>query len=112
MTTPELLSLPMLRKLIGFDTTSRNPNLDLIDYVRDYLSSHGVESHLTYDDTKRKANLFATVGPGDAPGGLILFLALCNTPHFVAPNQPGKIDNATHVPKRFGSEKCCYSAEY
>jgi len=72
MTTRELRSLPMLRELIGFDTTSRNSNLELIDYVRDYLSSHGVESHLTYDDTKGKANLYATLGPVDASGGLIL----------------------------------------
>ena len=72
MTTPQLRSLPMLRELIGFDTTSRNSNLELIDYVREYLSSHGVESHLTYDDTKGKANLYATLGPVDASGGLIL----------------------------------------
>lgn len=42
----------MLRDLVGFDTTSRNSNLELIDYVRENLPSHGVESHLTYDDTK------------------------------------------------------------
>ena len=72
MTTPQLRSLPMLRELIGFDTTSRNSNLQLIDYVREYLSSHGVESRLTWDDSKGKANLFATLGPVDAAGGLIL----------------------------------------
>ena len=72
MTTPELRCLPTLRDLIGFDTTSRNSNLELIDYVREYLASHGVESHLNYDDAKCKANLFATLGPGDASGGLIL----------------------------------------
>ena len=64
--------LPILRKLISFETTSRNSNLQLIDYVRAYLSKHGIESHLTYDDTKSKANLYATLGPVDAPGGLIL----------------------------------------
>ena len=37
-------SVEMLRKLVAFDTTSRNSNLALIDYVRDYLAGHGVES--------------------------------------------------------------------
>ena len=72
MTTPEPRCLPILRELIGFDTTSRNSNLELIEYVRKYLSGYGVKSHLTYDDERGKANLFATLGPDDASGGLIL----------------------------------------
>ena len=58
----------MIETLIGFDTTSRNSNLDLIEYVSQYLESHGVKSELTYDDDRRKANLFATLGPEDVPG--------------------------------------------
>jgi len=53
----------MLRRLIAFDTTSRNSNLALIDYVQDYLKSHGVESKLVPSEDGKKANLFATVGP-------------------------------------------------
>ena len=61
----------MIARLIAFDTTSRNSNLDLIHDVRDYLKDLGVESHLTFDDEGRKANLYATLGPGDR-GGIAL----------------------------------------
>ena len=60
--------LEMIRKLISFDTTSRESNLALIHFIRDYLKSHGVESLLIHDETGDKANLYATVGPGDVPG--------------------------------------------
>ena len=58
----------MIERLIAFDTTSRNSNLELIDFVADYLEGHGVASTRTFDDDGRKANLFASLGP-DAPGG-------------------------------------------
>jgi acetylornithine deacetylase len=61
----------MIERLIAFDTTSRNSNLDLIHDVRDYLAGLGVESHLTFDDDKNKANLYATLGPDDR-GGIAL----------------------------------------
>ncbi|MFO1080248.1 MAG: acetylornithine deacetylase [Reyranellaceae bacterium] len=64
-------SVEMLRRLVAFDTTSRNSNLALIDYVRDYLAGHGVESTLVPSDDGKKANLFATVGPMVA-GGVVL----------------------------------------
>jgi Acetylornithine deacetylase/Succinyl-diaminopimelate desuccinylase and related deacylases len=34
----------MLAKLVSFPTVSRDSNLDLIHFVRDYLAGHGVES--------------------------------------------------------------------
>ena len=58
----------MIRRLIGFDTTSRNSNLELIHYVQAYLEGHGVTSTLVHDETGRKANLYATLGPQDRPG--------------------------------------------
>lgn len=64
-------SLPLIETLIGFDTTSRDSNLALIYWVRDYLVGYGVDSRLTFDESGRKANLFATIGPaGD--GGIVL----------------------------------------
>ena len=61
----------MLARLIAFDTTSRNSNLALIDFVADYLAGHGVASERLFDPSGAKANLFATVGPpGD--GGVVL----------------------------------------
>jgi acetylornithine deacetylase len=67
----DLASLPMIERLIAFDTTSRNSNLDLIGWVKDYFAGFGIESRLTYDDDGRKANLFATVGPSDREGILL-----------------------------------------
>jgi acetylornithine deacetylase len=58
----------MIRRLIGFDTTSRNSNLELIHYVQSYLEGHGVASTLVHDETGTKANLYATLGPQDRPG--------------------------------------------
>jgi acetylornithine deacetylase len=63
--------MAMERRLIGFDTTSRNSNLALIDSVRAYLAEHGVESELVPDETGKKANLYASIGPKDR-GGVIL----------------------------------------
>src|SRR5690606_20280907 len=61
----------MLAKLVSYDTTSRNSNLELIGFIEDYLLSHGIESRRVYDAEKRKANLYATVGPQDR-GGIML----------------------------------------
>ncbi|HJQ57688.1 MAG TPA: acetylornithine deacetylase [Vineibacter sp.] len=64
-------SVEMLRRLVAFDTTSRDSNLALIHYVRDYLKGHGVESTLVPNAEGTKANLFASVGPA-AEGGVVL----------------------------------------
>ncbi|GAB4391259.1 MAG: acetylornithine deacetylase [Kiloniellaceae bacterium] len=58
----------MIERLIAFDTTSRNSNLELIHYVRDYLADLGVEAELVHDAEGRKANLYATLGPTDRAG--------------------------------------------
>lgn len=60
----------MLAKLVGFPTVSHESNLDLIHFVKDYLAGHSIESHLVYNEDKRKANLWATLGP-KVEGGII-----------------------------------------
>ncbi|MEM9592572.1 MAG: M20/M25/M40 family metallo-hydrolase, partial [Pseudomonadota bacterium] len=60
----------LLAKLIAFDTTSANSNLDLIDFVQGYLDEHGVSSTLVPDTENKKASLFATIGEGDGGVGL------------------------------------------
>ena len=70
-----LVAWEMIRTLVGFDTTSRESNLALIDWVRDYLSGFGIASTLTFDDDRRKANLFATLPAADGnatTGGIVL----------------------------------------
>ena len=61
----------MIRRLIAFDTTSHRSNLEMIHWIADYLDSHGIASTLVHDDERRKANLFATLGP-DREGGVVL----------------------------------------
>jgi acetylornithine deacetylase len=63
--------LEMIRRLIAFDTTSSLSNLALIREVDAYLGGEGIPTRVTFDDTRAKANLFATIGPM-APGGVIL----------------------------------------
>ncbi|PZF77718.1 acetylornithine deacetylase [Aestuariivirga litoralis] len=61
-------SLEHLEKLIAFPSVSRDPNLDLIAYVRDFLGSFGVDSLIVHNEDGRKANLWATIGPKHVPG--------------------------------------------
>lgn len=61
-------TIELLEKLVSFDTTSFKSNMALIEYVQGYLADLGVESKLFFDDSKQKANLWATIGPADRPG--------------------------------------------
>ena len=61
-------SLSILSDLIGFDTTSRNSNLAIIDYIQQFLEGFGVPSELSWNEDRTKANLFATLGPENIPG--------------------------------------------
>lgn len=63
--------IEMTKRLVGFDTTSRNSNLALIEFVRDYLDGYGVKSELVHDAGGDKANLYATIGRTDQ-GGILL----------------------------------------
>jgi len=71
MAGPSPVAREMLARLVAFDTTSAKSNLALIDFVRGHLAAHGVESRLTFDDGKAKANLYASLGPAEA-GGVVL----------------------------------------
>ncbi|MFO1158353.1 MAG: acetylornithine deacetylase [Reyranellaceae bacterium] len=64
-------SIDMLKRLVAFDTTSRNSNLELIHHIRDYLDKHGVRSTLVPNAEGTKANLFASIGP-EVEGGIVL----------------------------------------
>ena len=61
----------MIRQLVGFATVSRDSNLELIEFVREYLRPHAADLRITYDDERRKANLLATIGPA-RPGGIVM----------------------------------------
>jgi acetylornithine deacetylase len=60
-----------VKRLIAFDTTSRNSNLELIACAQNILEDAGARCRLTFDEDGAKANLFATLGPERA-GGFVL----------------------------------------
>lgn len=67
-------SLEWLSKLVSFDSTSRNSNLDLIAEIQDFFDAEGLKSRLTKDVTGKKANIFATLpaADGSTEGGIVL----------------------------------------
>src|ERR1700723_791294 len=66
-----LTTTDLLERLVSFDTTSRNSNLALISFVRDYLDGFGVPYRVSTHPSGQKANFHATIGPVQ-PGGLAL----------------------------------------
>jgi acetylornithine deacetylase len=68
---PSTAALEWAQRLVRYDTVSARSNLALIECIADHLRSLSVQPRLTWDDDRRKANLFATLGAGK-PGGVIL----------------------------------------
>ncbi|MEP5730140.1 MAG: acetylornithine deacetylase [Sulfitobacter sp.] len=66
-----LTPFEIMEKLISFPTVSRDTNIPLIDWVADYLQSHGIESHRYIDPEQPKHALFAHVGPWEE-GAVVL----------------------------------------
>ena len=65
-------TLELLDRLIAFPTVSRDPNRELIEFVRQFLAERGMASDLYLAENGRKANLFATIGPADRPGVMLV----------------------------------------
>ncbi|MFT4135931.1 acetylornithine deacetylase [Microbacterium sp.] len=72
--TPAEATLEHVRRLIAFDTTSRDSNLPLIEHAAALLAGVGVDATLVLDETGAKANLFATfpAADGAVDGGIVL----------------------------------------
>lgn len=66
--TPLPASIETIAKLIAIDTTSFKTNLQLIDLAEEILSGLGASVRRTFDESRNKANIFATIGPDDVPG--------------------------------------------
>ena len=54
-------SIKILTDLIGFRTISGEDNSVLVNYCEDYLQELGATSFKTFDDEKKRVNLFATL---------------------------------------------------
>ena len=61
----------MLARLVAFDTTSRDGNIPLIEFVEDYLDGWGIPHFRVDYEAGKKTNLFATIGP-EIAGGIVL----------------------------------------
>lgn len=64
-------SVSLLRSLIAYPTVSRDSNLQLINFVQDYLQQLGISSSLIHNEAGSKANLYAVIGPTDRPGVML-----------------------------------------
>ena len=65
-------TLEILADLIGFQSVSSESNLEMIAYINHRLDQIGTRTYLTLSPEGNKANLFATLGPPEAVGGIIL----------------------------------------
>jgi acetylornithine deacetylase len=96
---PSAASRAMIERLISFKTVSRDSNLGLIEWVRDYLHGFGAITRLTHDSTGTKANLFATLGDSKKPGLILsghtdvvpVYGQNWDTDPFVAVERDGKL---------------------
>ncbi|SOB94920.1 MULTISPECIES: acetylornithine deacetylase [Thalassospira] len=68
---PSEATLDWLAKLISHPSVSLTPNLALIEQAQGYLEDLGYLCAVVFDETKSKANLYATIGPA-VDGGVIL----------------------------------------
>ena len=64
-------AVEILARLVNFESISGRPTHGIVGYVQEYLSSHGIEATLSYDDARERANVFATIGP-QVDGGVVL----------------------------------------
>ena len=71
----DLAALPLIEKWVSFPSISRDSNRPLLQWTQDRLQALGVSCRLTYDDSGKKANLWATLPAADGQtheGGLVL----------------------------------------
>ncbi len=65
---PEQSTIEILNRLIGFASVSSESNLDIVSWIENYLSQHGITSCRIPDRTGRKASILATIGPSERAG--------------------------------------------
>ena len=71
MTAVTDATLQILDALVAYRTVTDDSNLDLIAHAHERLDALGAQITTTYDERRRKANLFATIGPA-IDGGVVL----------------------------------------
>ena len=61
----------LLAKLVSFPVLGGESNLSLLNWIKEYLESHGVQVHLVPNEEDNKASLHCRIGPA-VDGGVIL----------------------------------------
>jgi len=71
----DLAAMGIIKKWVSFASVSRDSNLPIIEWTRDLLEAQGVQCQLSYDESGKKANLWATLPAENGEtkiGGLVL----------------------------------------
>lgn len=66
MNTEEILT-----KLVSFPVLGGQSNLSILDWIKEYIESYGIETHLVPNEDHTKASLHCRIGPA-VDGGVIL----------------------------------------
>ena len=56
-------AIDILSQLVSHKSLPGKPTHGIIGYIENYLAKYSVQSHLSFDETRERANLFATIGP-------------------------------------------------
>lgn len=65
------MQLNILDRLVQFETLNSRSNLNIINFIEDFLTSRGFRVHRLVDPQEEKAGLFAEIGP-EVEGGVLL----------------------------------------
>ena len=81
-------SVKILVDLIAFKTISGEDNNSLINYCDDLLKKVGATSFKTYDNEKKRVNLFSTLKAKEPSKKNLLFMLAHSTKHYLAVDCP------------------------
>ena len=63
-------TIDILKHLVGFKTVSGTSTKEINKFIIEYLEKHDVNAILSYDEDRKRANIFATIGP-EIDGGVL-----------------------------------------
>lgn len=61
----------ILKELVAFPILGGQSNLEIINYIKQYLESFDINCHIAYNEDGTKANMHCRIGP-EVDGGIIL----------------------------------------
>jgi len=65
------LTLEVLERLVGFDTVSGKPNVEIIAFIQNFLETRGARCTPLPSKQTGKLGLYAEIGP-QSSGGILL----------------------------------------